>query len=223
MRALAVFAGLGLIYVVVRFGLNVDLGLGRANPVLIGYGALFVAGIVAAELLRPLLRLMSPASRFVVVAVLAGLVWVGLEKARDAGYVPARLTDAEVAAQHVHQTILPRAWDGVFRGVAQINNMSVGVIVSTGTPVVLVQYEEAERIDLFPERLKFSSRVTVGDRKVVAAPVMLLSVRIDDVEIFGVQGAVAEKGAIETSIVGLSFLEKLEAAALDGGGLLLRQ
>jgi clan AA aspartic protease (TIGR02281 family) len=223
MRALVVFAILGLIYVLVRYGLEVELGLDRVNPVLIGYGALFAAGIVAAELLRPLLGMMSALSRFVTVAVLAGLVWVGLETARNAGYIPETLSDPEIAARPVPQTLLPRAWDGVYRGVAQINNMSVGVVVSTGTPVVVVQYEEAERIDLFPETLTFSDRVTVGDRKVAAAPVMLLSVRIDGVEVFGVPGAVAAKGAIETSIIGLSFLDRLGAVGLSGGKMLLRQ
>lgn len=222
MQAIGVFAVLGLIYVLVRLGLGQDFGLSDANPLLFGYGALFAAGIVAAELLRPLLSMMSALSRFVTVAALAALVWIGLVSAWQAGRLPTALSDPE-AVPDFHQVSISPAWDGAFRTVAQVNNRSLGAVVSTGTPLVLIQYEEAERLDLNPERLRFSQRLPLGDRKIAAAPVRLLSVQIDDVVVFGVQAAVARQGEIETSVIGLSFLDRLSAAALIDGRFILRQ
>jgi len=227
MRALLVFIVLGLLYVLIRSSTNLDFDLSGTNPVLIGYGALFTAGIVAAELLRPFLSLMAPLSRFVVVAVLAGLVWAGFEQARTAGNLPEGLLDPtaglETNGEPIRQTRLPVAWDGLHRAVAQINNQSVGVLIETGTPLVVLQYEEAERLGFNLENLTFTSRVPVSDRNITAALMPFLSVRIDDVELFEVDAAIAAPGMVDTSLIGLSFLNRLETVGLIDGELLLRQ
>ena len=223
MRALIVLAVLGLLWLLVRQFTEIDLPLDEINPVLLGYGALFASGIVVAELMRPLLSLMSASSRFVVIALLAGLVWAGFEQARQAGRVPeALLAPPGSEANPIRlSTRLPKAWDGVYRTVAQVNNMSIGALIDTATPYVLLQFEEAERLGLDPGALTFSERLPVSDRKVTAARLMLVSVRIDDVELFGVEGAVAEQGALEANLIGLSFLSRLETFGLSGDRLLL--
>ena len=84
-------AVLALLNLLVDRGTDLEIGLGEVNPVLLGYGALFITGIVAGELLRPILSQMAPVLRFVVVAVLAGMVWVGFEQARNSGGEWAKL------------------------------------------------------------------------------------------------------------------------------------
>ncbi len=227
MRAILVLAVLALLYLLVRNLTDFDVRLDDLNPVLLGYGALFAAGIVAAELLRPILLLLAPVSRFVVVAVIAALVWTGFETARQAGKIPQALLDPAPAGPEAltgpPQTSLPPAWDGLYRTVAQVNNTSLGVLVDPATPLVVLQYEEAERLGLHPERLQFTERVPVSDRKITAAHLPLLSVRINDVEVFEVDAAIAAKGALETSLIGLSFLNRLSAVYLKKGELVLRQ
>lgn len=226
MRALLVLLVLGLLFVLVKYGTDLDVGISGINPVVLGYGALFAAGLVAAELLRPLLSLMSPVSRFVVVAVIAALVWFGFEQARDTGIIPDSILDPSAIGQdeqdQTKRVMLQPAWDGVFRTVAQVNNMSLGVIVETGTPFVMLQYEEAERLGLHPERLEYNDRLPVGDRKVTAARTRFLSVRIDDIELIEVDAAIAEPGALESSLIGLSFLSRLKTAGLIDNVFLLR-
>ncbi len=226
MRALIIFIVLGLLYLLVKNTTDIDLGMDEVNPVLLGYGALFAAGIVTAELLRPLLSLMGATSRFVVVALIAGLVWTGFEVARSAGKIPAALLDPDVTTlgnDPINQTRLLLAWDGVYRAVAQINNTSLGVLVDIASPLVIVQYAEAERLGLHPERLKFDQRIALADRKIFAALFPLFSVRIDDVELFEVEAAIAAPGVLETSVIGLSFLNRLSNAALVDDELYLRQ
>jgi clan AA aspartic protease (TIGR02281 family) len=226
MRAILIFVVLGLLYLLVRNSADLDAGKPGINPVLLGYGALFAAGIVTAELLRPILSLMGATSRFVVVAIIAGLVWLGFEQARNAGILPLALTDPTSlpkTGEPVRQTRLEVSWDGVYRAVAQVNNMSLGVLVDTGTPFVILQYAEAERLGLHPERLKFDQRVAVADRKITAGGLVLGSVRIDDVELLNVKALVAEPKALETSIIGLSFLTRLSTAAIVNGQFYMRQ
>ncbi|MFT4716727.1 MAG: clan AA aspartic protease (TIGR02281 family) [Paracoccaceae bacterium] len=226
MRAILVFVVLGLLYLLVKNSGDLEAGEKGINPVLLGYGALFAAGIVTSELLRPVLSLMGATSRFVVVAIIAGLVWFGFQQARNSGILPLALTDPGRVAttnEPVRQTWLPLAWDGVYRAVAQVNNMSLGVLIDTGAALVILQYEEAERLGLHPERFKFDQRITVADRKIIGAKFVLGSVRIDDVEMFNVVAAVAEPGALETSVIGLSFLTRLSTAAIIDDQFYMRQ
>lgn len=227
MRAILVFLVLALLYVLVRASTDFEFGLAEANPFLLGYGAIFAAGLVAAELMRPILSLLSPTSRFVTVAVIAALTWVTLEEARRAGDNPDVLIQPEALAKKVDEdetkVRLSPAWDGIYRAVAQLNYRSLGVIVDIGTPVVLMQFEEAERFGLQPELLKYTKRVAVGDRKITSAPYTFVSIRIDGIELLDVKGAIAEPGALETTIIGLSFLNRLGVAGLVDGDLLLRQ
>lgn len=226
MRAIIVIIVLGLLYMLVKNSTDLDVGLEGINSVLLGYGALFAAGIVTAELLRPLLSMMGATSRFVVVAVIAGLVWFAFETARTNGVIPAAMlnpTNTPEQDEPINQTRLVLAWDGVFRAVAQVNNMSLGVLVDTGTPLVVLQHGEAERLGLHPERLKFDQRLTIADRKITVALLPLLSVRIDDIEVFEVEAAIAAPGALEANIVGLSFLNRLSTTAIVDNELYLRQ
>jgi len=227
MRALVVLIILGLIYLLVRLTTDFELRLDSASPVILGYGALFAAGIVTAEILRPILSLLAPVSRFAVVAVAAALVWVAFEAARVAGTIPEGVLNPATSTASDQPppriTRIPPAWDGLFRTIAQINAQSVGVIVETGTPLVVLSYADAKRLGLHPEALQFTDRVSVSDRKIGAAPYQLLSVRVENVETIAVDAAIAEKGALATSIVGLSFLNALDGAALSEGQLVLRQ
>ena len=91
MRALLILIVLGVIYLGVRSLTDIRIDVANANPVLLGYGALFTAGIVAAELLRPLMQRMSALSRFTIVAALAAIVWLSFEMARLSGRIPATI------------------------------------------------------------------------------------------------------------------------------------
>jgi len=228
MRAVLIGVVLVLLFFLVRNSSSLDAGLTYFNPVLLGYGALFVAGVVAAELLRPVLSLLSAGSRFVVVVLLAGLVWFGFDQARQAGILPDfQVNESGRAGSKAPVskplTVLSPAWDGVYRAVAQINNRSIGVLVHMATPLVLLQYEEAVRLGFRPESLTFKDRITVSDHKVKAAKITLGTVRIDAITVLNVEAAIAEKGAIETSLIGLSFLDRLSVVALKDGTLVLGQ
>lgn len=228
MRAILGGFVLVLLFVLVRSSRIFDGGLAGISPIVFGYGALFAAGIVTSELLRPLLSALAPSSRFVMVALMAGLVWFAVEQARLAGTIPDAVLGLPPSSSPSNPklpatTRVPVAWDGVYRAVAQINNTSFGVVIDTATPLVILQYAEAERLGFRPEQQEFNTRLTVSDRKINVAPVLLPSVRLDGVEILVVKGAIAEKGALQTSLIGLSFLNRLSAFGLANGQMFLRQ
>ncbi|MCB1368991.1 MAG: TIGR02281 family clan AA aspartic protease [Rhodobacteraceae bacterium] len=223
MRALLILIVLGVIYLGVRSLTDIRIDVANANPVLLGYGALFTAGIVAAELLRPLMQRMSALSRFTIVAALAAIVWLSFEMARLSGRIPAALLDPQSSQQDLRIVHLPQAWDGLYRTIAQVNSQSLGVIIDTSTPLVILTYDEAERLGLVHDGLAFTDRVAVSDRKIAAALLPFMSVRVGDLEILKVDGAIAEPGALGTSLIGLSYLSRLKAAGVIGRDMVLQQ
>ncbi|NOX39660.1 MAG: TIGR02281 family clan AA aspartic protease [Alphaproteobacteria bacterium] len=229
MRAVLGGVVLVLLFVLVRSSKIFDGSLVGISPIVFGYGALFAAGIVTSELFRPLLAALAPSSRFVMVALMAGLVWFAIEQARLAGTIPDavlglnRPSASAGGSQPPPSTRIPVAWDGVYRAVAQVNKTSLGVVIDTATPLVILQYEEAERLGFEPQKQEFTTRLTVSDRKINAALYLLSSVRLDGIELFGVKGAIAQKGALQTSLIGLSFLNRLSAFGLANGQMVLRQ
>ena len=227
MRLFLAIVALVLLFALIRSNTGFDFSLGSVDPALLGYAALFAAGIVASELLRPLLSRLGAAARFVVVAILAGLVWMAVER----GDVTALLSQTIFHAETLDsdnikppaEVRLKPAWDGVFRTIAQVNSRSVGVLVAPSVPVVVLQYSEAERLDLHPETLDFNDRIAIADRKIEAAPFKITSIRMNGIELFDVKAAIAKKDALESNIFGLSFLNRLTDVLLEGGDLVLRQ
>jgi len=224
MRAILVFLVLLMLYLLVRYGGGAEIAASEVNPTLVGFAALFIAGIVTAELIRPLLGLMGPLSRFVVVAILAAMTWIGFDAANRSGLIPKSMlgTLPDPSVQKVYQTEVPKSWDGLYRAIAQVNARSVGALIDLSVPLVVLQYEEAERMGLHPERAKFETRISVGDTKIDVAPLQLVSVQIDKVVVLNVKGAVAAKGALTTSLIGLSYLENLRLMTLRDGALVLQ-
>ena len=227
MRALTVLLVLAFLFLLIRTGTGIRLDLDNLNPVLIGYGALFTAGIVMAEVLRPLMVRLLPVARFVVVITLAGLVWLGIDQLGKSGHFPdAFLNPSAISTTqdaNVEQMEISPAWDGIYRVVVEVNNQALPMVVDLATPFVLLQYNDAARLGLKPQTLVFKDRIPLGDRKVQAAKLEIASVQLDGIAVQNVAAAVAAPGILETNILGLSFLTSLDDVALEDGTLVLKK
>lgn len=227
MRALTVLLVLAFLFLLIRTGTGIRLDPDNLNPVLIGYGALFTAGIVMAEVLRPLMVRLLPVARFVVVITLAGLVWLGIDQLGKSGHFPdAFLNPSAISTTqdaNVEQVEISPAWDGIYRVVVEVNNQALPMVVDLATPFVLLQYNDAARLGLMPQTLVFKDRIPLGDRKVQAAKLEIASVQLDGIAVQNVAAAVAAPGILETNILGLSFLTSLDDVALADGTLVLKK
>ena len=118
---------------------------------------------------------------------------------------------------------LRRAWDGHYRADAVVNGVEMRLLIDTGATMVLVPYEAVERMGLDPQALDYSVPVTTANGRSTVAPIQLASIRIGDVEVRDVSAAVAHPGRIETGLLGMSFLERLDETVFRGDRLILRQ
>lgn len=117
---------------------------------------------------------------------------------------------------------LRKAWDGHFRAVTEVNGAKIGMLVDTGASTVLLTYEDAEAAGLDPAALAFSMPVTTANGRAFVAPVSLDYVAVGDVGLVNVTAAVAERGKLHSSLLGMSFLGRIQETSFRRDTLVLR-
>ena len=118
-------------------------------------------------------------------------------------------------------TALKAGQNGHFIVKAEINGRNVKVMVDTGASAVALSYEDAKDIGLHPGNLDYNVPVSTANGVVKAAGVNLDKVEIDGVRVSDVQGLVMPEGVMRGSLLGMSFLSKLQSFKVEDGVLYL--
>ncbi|HET6321165.1 MAG TPA: TIGR02281 family clan AA aspartic protease [Hyphomicrobium sp.] len=124
-----------------------------------------------------------------------------------------RGTVVEIAAQD----------NGHFNTEADINGRSVEVMIDTGATMVALSYEDAERAGLFLREKDFTRAVSTANGVARVAPVTLDRVTVGHITVRDVPAAVAERGRLKTSLLGMSFLSRLSGFDMRAGRLILQE
>ena len=117
---------------------------------------------------------------------------------------------------------LRKAWDGHFRAVTEVNGAKVGMLIDTGASIVLLSYEDAEAAGLEPDTLGFHQPVVTANGRAYVAPITLDYVAIGEVGLERVKAAVAEKGKLHSSLLGMSFLGRIQETTFRRDILILK-
>lgn len=167
-------------------------------------------------------------------ALKMALAWVGIFLLVVLGY--SFRDDASAIFERVRGEISPtaaisrangevelrKARDGHFRAVAEVNGQEVRMLVDTGASAVVLAYEDAARLGLDPQNLAFTRRVTTANGEAFVAAVTLDSVAVGAIALRDVRAAVAQTGAMDASLLGMSFLGRLEETSFRRDRLILR-
>jgi aspartyl protease family protein len=105
---------------------------------------------------------------------------------------------------------------------ATINHSDIDVMVDTGASFVALSYEDAQRAGLRPNTLDFNVPVSTANGVVKAARVKLDRVEIDTVRVEDVDAMVLPSGALNGTLLGMSFLSKLDSFKSEDGILTLK-
>ena len=111
---------------------------------------------------------------------------------------------------------------GHFITRAKINHSGVNVLVDTGASAVALSFEDAEKVGLKPRNLDFNVAVSTANGIGTAAHVMLNEVEINGVRVRDVEGLVLQKGAMQGTLLGMSFLSRLRSFSVEQGKLILK-
>lgn len=112
--------------------------------------------------------------------------------------------------------------NGHFNTEAEINGRPVEVMIDTGATMVALSYEDAERAGLYINTSDYTAAVSTANGVARVAPVTLDRVTIGDITVRDVPAAVAEPGRLRTSLLGMTFLNKLTRFDMRSGVLVLQ-
>lgn len=112
--------------------------------------------------------------------------------------------------------------NGHYVTTANINNNAITVMVDTGASAVALSYEDADTAGLRPSQLTYDVPVSTANGATMAARVVLDKVEIDTVRVRDVEGFVMPEGAMNGSLLGMSFLGKLSSFKVEDGVLTLK-
>ena len=125
---------------------------------------------------------------------------------------------AIVDEQHGSATFR-RGLGGHFEINAEINGMPLTTIFDTGASAVVLTQEDAEQVGIDTSALRFTVPVSTANGTGRAAIVTLDQLKIGPIVRKKVRAFVAEHGALETSLLGMTFLETLSRYAVSGNSL----
>lgn len=116
---------------------------------------------------------------------------------------------------------LQAADNGHFHTEAEVNGHPIEVMVDTGASVVALTYEDAEKAGIYLDDKEFTHRVSTANGIARVAPVTLGRVSIENITVRNVQAAVCERGKLQTTLLGMSFLSKLDRFDMRAGTLVM--
>jgi aspartyl protease family protein len=112
---------------------------------------------------------------------------------------------------------------GHFSTDLQINGGRVAAMVDTGASIIALTHEDARRAGVFPNPSDFRIPVSTANGSIGAAPVKLREVRLDRIVIRDVDAVVLPPGKLQTSLLGMSFLQRLSGFNVANNTLVMRQ
>jgi len=163
----------------------------------------------------------------------SALIWVILAALLTLGYT-YRFELREVADRMLAELIpgyvatkgrtveIARGAGGGFSVGAHVNGARVAMVLDTGASAVVLTQEAAKAAGLPLEVLNYSVNVDTANGRARAAPVTLDRLSIGDITERSVPALVAQGGQLRTSLLGMSFLNRLESWEVRGDKLMLR-
>lgn len=118
--------------------------------------------------------------------------------------------------------VVPQRGDGHFHLTLDVNGTPVGFIVDTGASQVVLSRQDASRIGLDPANLTYSGAASTANGVVRTAPVVLDQVTLEGISDRDVR-AVVNEGAMQTSLLGMTYLGRYDRIEIRNGELVLQR
>jgi aspartyl protease family protein len=115
---------------------------------------------------------------------------------------------------------LRRASDGHFHAELEVNGRPVRFMVDTGASEVVLSRRDAERVGIDPSRLAYLGIARTANGTMATAPVRLGVVRFGGFAETDVPASVSG-GALDVSLLGMSYLDRFARIEIEGDRMLL--
>ncbi|MEL6169027.1 MAG: TIGR02281 family clan AA aspartic protease [Pseudomonadota bacterium] len=149
---------------------------------------------------------------FIFLGAIAG---VGLWDDIRTNVAPRQTVFADTA-----QVVVPRNADGHYYLTLDVNNRSIDFVVDTGATDMVLTRADAIRVGIDPDALTFTGIAGTANGTVRTAPVRLDDVTLGPITDRGVR-AVVNEGEMETSLLGMTYLQRFGRIEIEAGELIL--
>jgi clan AA aspartic protease (TIGR02281 family) len=202
-------------------------GAGKASAttyVIIAAVLVLCALIATLPTLIERLNVVKSEARSIVTAVAMGVMALyTFDFSENFAFVasPADLA-VDVASNGPSSSSIPRQADGHFRAIADVNGNNIPLLVDTGASIVLLTYDHAIATGLDMDALKFDLPILTANGRSHVAEVTLPALQIGDVSVKNVRAAVAERGQLHASLLGMSFIGNIKEAIIRKDEMIFR-
>jgi aspartyl protease family protein len=157
--------------------------------------------------------------------MLGGQLGGGDQAPRAHAIAPQAVPAAPIGAATPGPRIVALRGDsrGHFITDAQVNGRFIRVLVDTGASIVALSAEDARAAGIDPPGSAYTIRMQTANGVVMAARVRLAELRLQSIVIRDVEAAILPQGALKGTLLGMSFLNRLQGFEMQGGTLVLRQ
>ncbi len=184
--------------------------------------ALFVGGLALSMFRDKFSQALEAAMFWLVIGLLLVLGYTYRHDLKAIGdRVLAELIPGRVAT--MGQTVeIVRGQSGDFSVNTSVNGARIAMVLDTGASSVVLTQDAAKAAGLPIEVLAYTVNVDTANGRTHAAPVTLDRVAIGGLTERGVPALVAQRGQLKNSLLGMSFLNRLESWEVRGDRLRMR-
>ncbi len=136
--------------------------------------------------------------------------------------VMAQLVPGRAAMRGDRAVEIVRGRGGDFQVAAQVNGTRVAMALDTGASAVVLTQEAAKAAGLPLELLSYTVQVDTANGRARAASVVLDRLTVGGIVERSVPALIAQAGQLRTSLLGMTFLNRLESWEVRGDKLMMR-
>lgn len=133
---------------------------------------------------------------------------------------PSRVVEVTSAAGE-RELVVTRGGDGHFRLDGEANGASVRFLVDTGASTTALTFEDAARSGVNVDALAFNRPVQTANGTTFYAGATLDSLAIGPYRLTSVPVAVMPNGAMDTSLLGMSTIDRFSSWRIEGDKMVL--
>ena len=203
------------------------IGLDHASFARAAFGAAFLTWLflLGARRAGPgaLARVLGGAAIWAAIILgLTGVYAYRFEVSDIADRVTAELFAGEPQIGRSGEVIVSRRLGGEFVIPAKVDGVRVAFLFDTGASTVVLRAEDARRIGVDAAGLDFDVSVVTANGAAMAAQTRIGEIAVGPIVMRNVRALVARPGALNESLIGMSYLERLQSYTVERGRLILK-
>jgi aspartyl protease family protein len=152
---------------------------------------------------------------------LTGVYAYRFEATEIFGRITGELLPSEPQVERGGEVVINRRLSGEFAIAGRVDGARVTFLFDTGASAVVLTADDARRAGVDTSRLVFDVPVATANGAAMAAEVRLDQIAVGPIVMRNVPALVARRGALDESLLGMSFLERLKSYTVERDRLVL--